>query len=91
MEGGVEDGFCSGFDEVAAFGQGLLHVGAHVAGGFGNQSGDETRCLSCAAGAGGSDGGGGQAVVDDRGDVVGVSEPARLDEAWQEGVDVEVP
>lgn len=78
VEGGVEDGFCSGFDEVAALGQGLLHVGDHGAGGFGNQSGDETRGLSCAAGAGGSGGGVGEAVVDDGGDVVGVANPRAL-------------
>ena len=59
VEGGVEDGFCSGFDEVSALGQGLLHVGGHGAGGFGDQPGDETRCLSCAAGACGAGGGDG--------------------------------
>jgi len=90
VEGGVEDGFCSGFDEVASLGQCLLHVGGHGAGGFGNQPGDETRCLSCAARAGGAGGGVGEAVVDDGGDVVGDGETASLDEVWQEGVDVVV-
>ena len=90
VEGGVEDCFCSGFDEVAAFGQGLLHIGGHGAGGFGNQPGDETRCLSGASGPGGSGGGVGEAVLDNGGDVVGVGEPARCDEAWQEGLNVVV-
>lgn len=87
VDGGVQDCFCSSFDEVAALGQGLLHVGGHGAGGFGNQAGDETRGLAGAARSGGTDGGVGEAVVDDGGDVVGVGEPASLDEAWQEGVD----
>lgn len=90
VDGGVQDCFCSSFDEVAALGQGLLHVGGHGAGGFRNQAGDETRGLAGAARSGGTDGGVGEAVVDDGGDVVGVGEPASLDEAWQEGVDVVV-
>lgn len=56
--------------------------GGHGAGGFGDQPGDEARGLACAAGAGGAGGGVGEAVVDDGGDVVGVGEPARCDEAW---------
>lgn len=50
----VEGGFYSGFDEVAALGQGLLHVEGDGAGGFGDQPGDEAWGLSGAAGAGGS-------------------------------------
>ena len=90
VEGGVEDGFCSGFDEVAAPGQSPLHVRGHGAGGFGNQPGNEKRCPSSASRSGGSGGGLGEAVVDNGGDVVGVSEPTSLDEARQEGVDVVV-
>ena len=89
-ESGVEDCFCSGFDEVTALGQGLLHVGGHRTGGFGNQPGDETRRPSCASRSGGSGGGVRQAVVDDGGDVVGIDNPASLDEAWQEGLNVVV-
>lgn len=90
VEGGVEDGFCSGFDGVAALGQGLLHVGGHGTGGFGDQPGDETRGLSGAAGTGRSRSGVGEAVVDDGGDVVDVGEPTNLDEAWQQGSHVVV-
>lgn len=91
VEGGVEDGFCSGFDEVAALGQGLLHAGGNGAGGYGgNEPGDKTRGLSGPAGAGGSGGDLGKAVVNGGGDVVGVGESAILDEAWQEGADVVV-
>lgn len=97
-EGAVEHGIGALLAEVAALVQGLAHLvgrrparlGGHGAGGFGDQPCDETRCLSGAAGADGSGGGVGEAVVDDGGDVVGVAEPARLDEAWQEGVDVVV-
>jgi len=84
VEGGVEDGFCSGFDEVAALGQGLLHVGGRRAGGFGNQPGDETRRVTGTSRSGGAGGGVGEAVVDDGGDVVGVGEPTSPDEArWR--------
>ena len=75
----------AGLATLAALDQGLLHVGVHGAGGFGNQPCDETRRPSYASRAGGSCGGVREAVVDDGGDVVGVGEPARLDEAWQEG------
>ena len=90
LQGGVEDRFCPGFDELAASGQRLLHVGGHGAGGFGNQAGDETQGLAGAAGAGGSSSDAGEGLVDDGGDVGGVGEPARRDEAWQESVNVVV-
>ena len=90
VEGGVEDGFCSGFDEAAALGQGLLHVGVHGASGFGDQACDEPRALPVPTRAGGAGGGVSDSVVDDRRDVVGVSEPARPDEAWQQGSHVVV-
>lgn len=84
VEGLVEDRVGAGLDEVASFGERLAHVGGHGAGGFGDEPDDQTWSLAGAAGAGGTGGGLGNAVVEDGGDVVGVGEPARSDQSWQQ-------
>lgn len=80
--GGVEHSAGAGLDQLAPFIEGMPHIGGHRAGGFRDQPGDETRRVACAAGVSGAGGGVGEAVVDDGGDVIGVGEPASLDEAW---------
>lgn len=85
VEGGVEDGVGSGFDEVAALVEGGSHLRVGHAVGVWDEAGDQTGYLSCAAGAGGACGGSFDAVVE-----VGGGEPARCNEAWQEGIEVVV-
>ena len=67
-----------------------MHVGCHRAGGFGDEAGDQSGWFAGAAGADWSCGGVGEAFVEYGGDVVGVTEPTRPDQAWEQGLDVVV-
>jgi hypothetical protein len=87
-ECGVEESIGPGFDEVASLGQRLPHLGWHDAGGFGDEAHDETWCSACTPGSRWPGGRAGKTVVQDRGDVVGVPEPACSHEARQQGLDV---
>lgn len=84
----VEDGIGAGLDQITTLVPCLTHVCGDRPVDSWNQSGDQASCFAGAAGTGRARGGMSEAVVDDRGKVVGVFEAAGLDEAWQNLVDV---
>lgn len=59
----VGEGRGAVLDELAALGQGAVHVGCHRAGRFGDEAGDQAWCSAGASGAGGLCGRGGEAGV----------------------------
>src|SRR5699024_2218077 len=66
----------------------LTHVCGDWAVDAWDQAGNQTRRPAGAAGTGRSRSGVGEAVMDDRGEILGVLKSAGLDEAWQALVDV---
>src|SRR5699024_757792 len=84
----VKDCVGAGFDQVTTLVQCLTHVCGDWAVDAWDQAGNQTRRPAGAAGTGRSRSGVGEAVMDDRGEILGVLKSAGLDEAWQELVDV---
>ncbi|WP_091970892.1 hypothetical protein [Propionibacterium cyclohexanicum] len=89
-ERSLEECVGASLDEATTLGERPSELIVHGAGGFGDESGDQARCFAGAAGSRRSDGRLGDAVVEDGGDVVGVTKFPGLRQLREQSVDVVV-
>lgn len=77
----IEHSANAGLNQSALLIEDMPHIGGRRADGLRDQPDDETRHVVCAAGVSEAGGGASEAMVDDGGDIVDVSESTSLDEA----------